>query len=362
MTNHEQLDGNRDVTRTLNLVIKVGIIIGLFTWCFLIIRPFVMIVLWGLILAVTVYPAYRWLKGKMGGRKVISASLVTLVLLLLIMVPVFMLGQSLWDGVTSLRAIVDGEKFGIPPPSESIKTWPVIGNRLFIVWDNASRNLESTIMQFKPQIRDFLLWVLQSAKSAAGGFIMFLVSIFVSGFLLVISDKGGKFADELSTRLAGNRGSEFARAAEITIRSVARGILGVAVIQAGLAGLGFLVAGVPGAGLWAMIALFLGIIQIGVLPVCFVVVIYMFFHATTFTAVALMIWCILIGPLDNILKPIMLGRGATSPMAVIFLGAIGGFLLNGIIGLFVGAVVLSMGYNLFILWLREGREAEAVQP
>jgi predicted PurR-regulated permease PerM len=171
--------------------------------------------------------------------------------------------------------------------------------------------------------------------------------------LLAYSEKAGKFIRELFVRLAGEKGNELVDSAEKTIRNVSLGIVGVALIQSSLAGIGFLVAGVPGAGLWALISLFLAIIQIGILPVCLIIVIFMFITAPTLTAVLLMIWCILIGPLDNVLKPLLLGRGSKSPMLVIFLGAIGGFILNGLIGLFFGAVILSIGYNLFNVWLKE---------
>ena len=139
--------------------------------------------------------------------------------------------------------------------------------------------------------------------------------------------------------------------AEVTIRNVSRGILGVSFIQAVMLGVGFLLAGIPGAGLWAMLAFFLAIIQIGVGPIVAIGLIYAFLKLSMFIAIPLAVWCGVIFMIDNVLKPIMLGKGAPVPMVVIFLGAIGGFISFGIIGLFVGAVVLSLGYNLFIIWL-----------
>ncbi|HEY5140866.1 MAG TPA: AI-2E family transporter, partial [Methylococcales bacterium] len=147
------------------------------------------------------------------------------------------------------------------------------------------------------------------------------------------------------------KGADFADLAEATIRSVANGILGVALIQSLLAGLGFMVAGVPAAGLWALLCLILSIAQIGTAPILIPVIIYLFYTADTFTAIAFLIWCIPLSLMDNVLKPILLGRGVKTPMAVIFIGAIGGLLSSGVIGLFIGAVILSLGYNLFLLWL-----------
>ena len=135
--------------------------------------------------------------------------------------------------------------------------------------------------------------------------------------------------------------------------SVSNGILGVALIQSILAGLGFMVAGVPAAGLWALLCLILSIAQIGLFPIVIPIIIYLFYTADTFTAVAFLIWSISVGLLDSILKPILLGRGVKTPMAVIFIGAIGGLLSSGVIGLFIGAVILALGYDLFLLWLSD---------
>ncbi|MCB1766576.1 MAG: AI-2E family transporter, partial [Candidatus Competibacteraceae bacterium] len=144
------------------------------------------------------------------------------------------------------------------------------------------------------------------------------------------------------------------------VRSVTRGILGVALIQALLAGLGFMVMGVPGAGLWALLCLLLSVVQIGVIFVNLPIVLYVFSTADPIPAVLFLIWSIFVTLIDNILKPIVLGQGVDVPMAVIFVGAIGGFLSSGIIGLFVGAVVLVLGYKLFLAWLYPTPEVQAV--
>jgi len=157
----------------------------------------------------------------------------------------------------------------------------------------------------------------------------------------------------IAWRLAGKRGDELARQASAVVRSVSRGILGVALIQAIMTGLGMLVAGVPAAGLWALLALLLSTIQIGVFPVLLPAVIYVFWAKGTTTAVLFLLWAIVVGFIDNILKPLLLGRGVSVPMLVIFVGAIGGFIGAGIIGLFVGSVVLVLGYELFLAWLKE---------
>jgi predicted PurR-regulated permease PerM len=135
------------------------------------------------------------------------------------------------------------------------------------------------------------------------------------------------------------------------------GILGVALIQSALAAVGFLVMGLPGAGVWAVVFLFAAVLQMGGL-VLIPAVVYAFAISTTAGAVIFLVWCVFVGVIDNVLKPLLLGRGVAVPMAVIFLGAIGGFIAMGIVGLFVGAVVLSVGYKLFLAWIEERAGAE----
>ena len=156
----------------------------------------------------------------------------------------------------------------------------------------------------------------------------------------------------MANRIFGEKGPEFEQLAESTIRSVTTGILGVALIQTLLAGLGFLVGGLPGAGLWVIAFLIAAVLQIGAL-ILIPAVVYMFAIASTTKAVIFMVWCLFVATIDNVLKPILLGRGVAVPIAVVFLGAIGGFVAMGIIGLFVGAILLSVGYKLFLAWLQE---------
>jgi predicted PurR-regulated permease PerM len=239
----------------------------------------------------------------------------------------------------------------VPPPPDNIDTWPLIGKSLKGVWHEASANLKATLTRFQPQLRAMSLWLLKSAMGTALGLVQFALSIIIAGIFMAHAKGSGNMARDLFVRLAGERGADFADISTKTVRNVVKGILGVAIIQALLAGTGFWVAGVPAAGLWAFACLFLAIIQIGIFPVVIPVIIYMFSNADSYTAGLLTGWLILVALLDNFLKPILLGRGAPVPMLVIFLGAIGGFFSMGFMGLFVGAVILSIGFKLLRVWL-----------
>jgi predicted PurR-regulated permease PerM len=345
--------GDHDyVKKSLEVAIKVGLALGLVAWCFMIIHPFLMITLWGIILAVAVYPLFAMLKSWLGNRTKLAAVLVTLLLLAIILVPILLLGGSLSDAVEFVKESMTTGQSLIPPPPDSVKEWPLVGATVHEQWNNASDNLAGVVQEYKPQLMAGLSWFLSALTNAGVGVLMFLVSIIISGIFLVFAKSGAETTRRIAVRLMGPKGIETVSNAEITIRNVARGILGIAFLQAFLAGLGFLVAGIPGAGLWALIGFVMAIVQIGVGPVVIGVLIYAFLKLGTLTAILLTIWCAPLLVIDNVLKPLMLGRGAPVPMLVIFLGAIGGFIGFGTIGLFVGAVVLSLGYNLFLLWLK----------
>jgi predicted PurR-regulated permease PerM len=298
---------------------------------------------------------FIWLKVRMGNRGKLAAVLVTLFLLSLILLPVVLLGGSLNDAIGYVKDSLTAGKSLVPPPSETVKGWPVVGPPLYDFWQHSFENMAEVAAQYQTQLMTGVTWFLSMLTNAGMGFLMFIVSVLISGIFLVFADSGADATRNIAVRLMGDRGLDTVVNAEITVRNVARGILGVAFIQAFLAGIGFLVAGIPGAGLWALISFLLAIVQIGVGPVIIGVLIFAFLKLSTLTAILLMVWCAPLLVIDNVLKPILLGKGAPVPMLVIFLGAIGGFMSFGIIGLFVGAVVLSLGYNMFLLWLQGDR-------
>lgn len=354
MENQEPgINSSGHVNRSLELIIKIGLVIGLLVWCFLIIKPFLMITLWGVIIAVAIYPMYSWLRKVFGNRSKLAALVVTLIMLAVIIVPAALLGESLFEAVRYIKERTHAGQSLIPPPPESVNEWPLVGESLYTLWHNATTDLASTAMEHKEKLLSGLTWFLHTLTSAGLGALMFIASILIAGVILVFSEEGAGFGYRIAVRLMGEKGNETVANAELTIRNVARGILGVAFIQAFLAGMGFLIAGIPGAGLWAFICFMLALIQIGIGPVIIGVLIYAFIKLSMVAAILLLIWSAFIMVIDNVLKPLLLGRGAPVPMLVVFLGAIGGFIGFGIIGLFVGAVVLSMGYNLFLQWLEQ---------
>ncbi len=348
----ESLEDQRFTDRAIEAFIRIALIAILAAWCFEIMRPFIVPIIWGIIIAIGLYPGHRRLTRLLQGRRVVSAVVVSVLMLIVLLVPAVLLSGSVVGGAQDLVRAFDEGAIRVPPPPEGVANVPLIGGTIDAFWRQASSNLEAALTQIAPYLKASLKWLAGVAAGAGLGVLQFVFAIAISGALLAKSDGAQLAVGSIARRLAGDRGLEFTKLAEATIRSVTRGILGVALIQAILAGLGWLVVGVPAAGLWALLALLLSTVQVGIFPVAIPILFYVFTEADTVTFVIFLIWSLFVGSLDNILKPILLGRGVQVPMAVIFIGAIGGFISSGIIGLFVGAVVLVLGYKLFLAWLQ----------
>jgi predicted PurR-regulated permease PerM len=343
------------LSRAAEVFIHLGLIFLLAAACLSILKPFIAVVAWGLIIAIAGYPGYCWLQKLLGGRGGFASILFTILLLSVLIVPVALLAHTLVDGFQSLAVRLHNETLTIPPPPPTIATWPIVGKPLSDLWRVASNNLPAALRSLAPQLKEAANGLLSAAAGVGMGVLQFLVSILVAGFLLANSGQGAQVSRKFAIHLFGNKGAEYETLAGATIRSVTTGILGVALIQSLLAGLGFLVVRLPGAGLWAFLFLIAAVLQVGSLTLI-PAVIYVFATASTSTAVAFLIWCLIVALMDNVLKPLLLGRGVPVPIVVVFLGAIGGFLAIGIIGLFVGPIVLSVAYKLFLAWLDEDIE------
>jgi predicted PurR-regulated permease PerM len=349
MTIESSATKNAYIARAVEASINIGLVALLAAVCLLILAPFVPIVAWGVIIAVASYPVFLKLQHTTG-RGGWAAAIWTTLLLAALIVPVVLLAKSTVEGVQSLMEHLDAGTFVVPPPPPNLESWPLIGAPLNRIWSMASNNLTEAVKTLAPQITAFLPKLLSASAGIGLTVLQFFFSILIAGALLAKAQSAAEITRAFANRLFGERGAEFRDLVGSTIRSVTSGILGVALIQTVLAAIGFLVVGLPGAGLWAVIFLVAAVLQIGPL-VLIPAVIFVFATATTTKAVIFLIWCIIVGLLDNVLKPLLLGRGASVPTAVVFLGAIGGFVAMGIIGLFVGAIVLSVGYKLFLAWV-----------
>jgi predicted PurR-regulated permease PerM len=318
-----------------------------------VVQPFIQPVVWGVILAIALHPAYVRLRHLLGGRAGLSAAALVMMALVLLIVPSVLIAASLVESAADLAEQLKAGTIRVPPPSPSVSDWPVVGEELHARWTTASRNLEEALREAGPLVKAVAGWLLATSAGAGMGIAIFAFSIVIAGVLLSYGERAGGAAYTIAERLFHERGEQLVHLSRNTVESVTRGILGVALIQATLSGIGLLVAEVPGAGLWALLVLLMAVIQIPPVLLLGPIVVYVFATSSTLVAIPFAIWTIAIALSDNVLKPLLLGRGAEVPMLVIFVGAIGGFMLQGIIGLFVGAVALSVAFTLFNVWLED---------
>lgn len=344
-------DNTTRVDLALEASIHIGLAILLVVSCLLILRPFISILAWGIIIAVSAYPTFQKLQSALGNRRILAAILFAFLLLALLTIPVVLLGETSVDAVRTLSAHIKDGSLVIPSPPARVQTWPIIGGRLNTLWTRASTDLSVVIMDFLPQIRSAVPGVLSVSAGIGLTGVQFALAIALAGALLANSEAAYQVTCSLCNRFFAEKGLEIQQLIGSTIRSVTTGIVGVAFIQSVFAGIGFLVVGLPGAGLWVVIFLIAAVLQVGAL-VLVPAVIYVFAISSITKAVIFLVWCIIVALMDNVLKPILLGRGVAVPIVVVFLGAIGGFVALGLVGLFIGATVLSVGYKLFLAWLK----------
>ncbi|MDA9467807.1 AI-2E family transporter [Bradyrhizobium sp. CCBAU 53415] len=344
----------------IRLVIRLGLLALLIVWTLVLIRPFWTILAWAIVLAVAFNPVFIRLAKTLGGRPKLAAGLLTAVNLAVLIGPAAWLGVGAVEGIKDLAGQLSAGEFRIPSPPEAIKGWPLVGSQLYEFWDQASSNIRSVLRQVTPYLKPFAGPLLALAGDAGVGAIKFLLSVAVAGLMLPYGHLLVAASRGFLSRIVPEQSEHFLDLAGATIRAVSQGVIGIAVIQALLAGIGFKLADVPIAGLLAFIVLLLSIVQIGAAIVMLPVIVWIWTDKDITTAVLLTLFLGLVGILDNVLKPLVMGRGLTTPTLVILIGVIGGTLAHGIVGLFIGPIILSVAWELTVAWIRTGPASEAI--
>ncbi len=339
------------ISRAVDIAINLGLIFLILVWCFQILRPFIHLIMSGAIIAIAVYPAFCKLEALLGGRRKLALTIIVGIAFAIIVIPVWLFTTSFIESGMALREQVQAGVLSIPPPGDSVRDWPVIGERLYAVWADAASGLSAFLSEHRDQVKSIVQMLLGNIASTSLSALQFLISVLIGAAFLANTKGATRMTREFLTRIARQHGEPLRALCVATIRSVAVGVLGIALIQGVAAGLGIAVVGLPAAGVWALIVLILAIVQLPPLLVLLPLAIYVFSIQSTIVAVMFLVWCLVVSFSDAVLKPMLLGRGVDAPMLAILLGAIGGMILSGIIGLFVGAVVLSLSYKLFRLWL-----------
>jgi predicted PurR-regulated permease PerM len=341
-------------------MIRVGLIAFLAYSCARVFSPFLIIMLWGLILAIMLYPLQLKLANKLGGKQGRAASILVLICILVLGVPMAMLGSSFVDHINDTHTAFENNELVISQPDPSVAEWPLIGEKLHRGWSEAATNLPQFVEKYSSEIKALSKKVVAAAKSTLGTMAMFLGAFIIAGIMMAWGDSGTNAMLRIYSRFAGPVKGPLLQTLSVgTVRSVANGVLGVAFIQAILLGLGFVVADIPAASVLALIVLLVGIVQLPGAVVTLPVIAYMWTAGdgsevsnTIFT-----IYLLIAGSVDGVLKPLLLGRGVDAPMPVILIGALGGMAVAGLIGLFLGAILLTLGYVIFMDWVEDNDDA-----
>jgi predicted PurR-regulated permease PerM len=321
-------------------------------WSLILLQPFLTIIVWSIIISVALYPIFDWLSAKLYGHRALAAVAITVFTLFVMLGPVTWLALSLAETIRTLFAQFGDGSLVIPPPSGAVKAWPLIGEKIYEAWLLASTNLRALIIEVAPHFKPLGTSLLIAAGSVGTNLLKFIVALVISGFLFIPGPSLVHSVKNIFGRVAAERGEEFVDLAGATIRNISRGIIGIAILQALLAGIGLLFAGVPAAGLFSFLVLLLGVIQIGPSVILVPLIVWSWFAMDTTTAILFTLYMVPVNLLDNILRPLV-AKGLKTPMLVILIGVLGGTLVHGIMGLFVGPIVLSIAWQLLAVWTQD---------
>ena len=343
---------DRFLSNAMGSFIQIGALLLLLMFCYSVVAPFISITVWAIVIAVGMYPAHQSLAAKLGGREKASATILVIIGLAIVIVPVWLTAESTIVTVQEASANLDAGTVKIQPPNESVADWPLIGDQIYSIWSSAATNIEETLNKYAPQLRTLGQQLLGMAGGALLGALQFVLSIIIAGALIMNPEGGHRAARNIAGSLMGDEsGEKMTHLSTLTIRSVVNGILGIAIMQAAAAAVGLVVMGVPAAGLWALAVLVVAIVQLPPWLVLAPIAVWVFSVAEPVPATIFAVYMLIVSLADMVLKPMLLGRGGETPWLVILIGAIGGAMTMGSIGLFLGAVVLAVSYELLVAWM-----------
>jgi predicted PurR-regulated permease PerM len=341
-------------TRFIDIALRLALLAALVIACVRIVQPFFGLLVWSVLLAVLLAPLHRWLRGKglSNGR---SATLIGVAGVAVLAVPAVLVASSLIGSIADIVALHEKGPITIPPPPPNLASWPLIGGKAAALWAQAQTDLPALLESNADTVKAVVVWLANQVGGIAGALGGFIGALALAAVLLAFGDRLVPQAQAIFVRVSGDaaRGERLLQLSVATVRGVLQGVVGVALIQAVLLGAGFFAEGLPFAGLLTLAVLFFGILQLPALIFSLPAIAWAWVHLGNGTAAAITIWLLIAGLSDNVLKPLMLGRGLEVPMPVILVGVIGGMLVDGLIGLFVGPVLLGVGYVLFNEWLKQ---------
>jgi predicted PurR-regulated permease PerM len=341
-----------DILRTTILVLIIGVLLAASLWTM---QAFIGPLVWATAIVVATWPLLEWVQRHVGGSRGWATTVMTLVMLIIFVVPFWaalgaMLDASI-DGVDVVRSYL---KNGLGPPPDWISKIPFGGERITAQWQELSAGgPEQFAETIRPYVKSVAAWVLAVTGGFGGLLGHFLLTVIISGILYATGEKAAGGVRAFASRLAGVRGDAAVILAGQSVQSVALGVVVTALVQTALVGISFWVAGIPHPGLLTAIVFVLCIAQLGPILVLIPAIIWMYSHASGMWATAFLIYSIPMVLLDNILRPILISRGVELPLILIIAGVIGGLIAFGVIGLFIGPVILAVTYSSLGVWIAD---------
>lgn len=347
-----------DLTRT---TLAVLFVVGLMGASFWVLKPFLPSIVWATMIVVATWPLMRAVERRLWGKRWLATATMTVTLLLVLVLPFALAIGTVLSNADEIAAWARAlEGLELPAAPAWVAGLPVVGGKAAAAWNAvAVRGVEELARQAAPYADDLMHWFVAEAGSFGALILQFLLTVLVAAILYSNGEESAERVRRFARRLAGERGDHVVRLAGQAIRGVALGVVVTALVQSVLGGLGLAIAGVPFASVLTAVMFMLAIAQIGPLPVLVSSVAWLFWAEHTTWAFVLLAWTLVVGGLDNVLRPILIRRGADLPLLLIFAGVIGGLIAFGLIGIFVGPVVLAVGHTLLEAWVAEG-EAPAV--
>jgi predicted PurR-regulated permease PerM len=343
-----------DLARTVLTVLFIG---GLMAACFWILRPFLGAMIWAIMIVVATWPLLLALEARTGGRRWIAATVMTIVLLLVLVVPLSAAVGTLVSHADDIAGWARHlHQVELPPPPAWLQNLPLVGERAAEFWQNlATGGMQAVIVLVTPYAGVATRWVVAQAGGMGALFLQFLLTVVAAAVLYARGEAAADWALRFGARLGGQAGENAIRLSGQAIRGVAMGVVITAVVQTLVGALGLFVAGVPFAAVLTVVMFLAAVAQIGAAIVMSLPVIWLYWTGSPGWGTFLLVVTLVVGTLDNVLRPILIKMGADLPLLLIFVGVIGGLVAFGLIGIFVGPVVLAVAHTLMNAWMEKGR-------
>lgn len=336
----------------VDIYIRIVALSILFVASYLIVKPFLLIIIWSALVAITLYPYYdKIIKLFKGKKKGLVTTVFILVLLAIIVVPTVNLTSAVVKSSRDFKERFDAGTVKIPSPAATVKEWPLIGEKVYDLWFQANANIESFVQVYREQIGEALGSLFGAFTGLMGTVFLAFFSLIFAGVFMLSAESAYATGVRFGNRLMEGKGEVLVNMVVNTIRSVVKGIIVVAVIQAALAYLGFVVIGLPAAAIFALLVLIFAIVQLPPIIAMIPAIAIVFSTSETTPAIIFTVYSVIVAMSDSFLKPLLLGKGLETPMLVILIGALGGMILMGMLGLFIGPVILAIAHQLYTAWV-----------